>query len=67
MEKGKDYNIIVKNGVEYRVLTADFLRRRGFCCGSHCTNCPYWPKYLRDNTVLQEDNNNTETSTNSPL
>lgn len=25
----------------YDVLTADFLRRRGHCCGSGCRHCPY--------------------------
>jgi hypothetical protein len=23
------------------VFTASFLRKRGYCCGSGCTNCPY--------------------------
>ncbi len=23
------------------VLTADYLRKRGYCCGSGCQNCPY--------------------------
>jgi hypothetical protein len=23
------------------VLTAGFLRRRGFCCGKGCRHCPY--------------------------
>jgi hypothetical protein len=23
------------------VFTADFLLRRGFCCGSGCRHCPY--------------------------
>jgi hypothetical protein len=25
------------------VLTADFLRRRGYCCGNGCRHCP-WEK-----------------------
>jgi iron complex transport system substrate-binding protein len=25
----------------YDVFTADFLRRRGYCCGSGCRHCPY--------------------------
>jgi iron complex transport system substrate-binding protein len=25
----------------YNVFTADFLRRRGFCCGNGCRHCPY--------------------------
>ena len=23
------------------VFTADYLRRRGYCCGSGCLHCPY--------------------------
>jgi hypothetical protein len=23
------------------VLTADFLARRGYCCGNGCRHCPY--------------------------
>ena len=25
----------------YEVFTADFLRRRGYCCGNGCRHCPY--------------------------
>jgi hypothetical protein len=25
----------------YEVFTADFLRNRGYCCGSNCRHCPY--------------------------
>ena len=25
----------------YDVFTADFLRQRGYCCGSGCRHCPY--------------------------
>jgi hypothetical protein len=25
----------------YMVFTADYLRRRGFCCRSGCRHCPY--------------------------
>lgn len=30
----------------YQVMTADFLRKRGACCGSGCRHCPY-PRELR--------------------
>ncbi len=36
-----------KEGVDYyfenglMVLTAHFLRKRGYCCNSDCRNCPY--------------------------
>jgi len=35
--EGVDYYF--ENGL--MVLTADFLRRRGYCCGNNCHNCPY--------------------------
>jgi hypothetical protein len=34
-----DYYIDEKTG--YKVLTEDFLRRRGKCCLSNCRHCPY--------------------------
>ena len=42
-----------KEGVDYyfedglMVLTAEFLRKRGYCCGSGCRHCPY-PKKITD-------------------
>ena len=38
MTKKSDYEIN-KNGL--KVLTREFLERRGYCCKSDCTNCPY--------------------------
>ncbi|MCA6074521.1 DUF5522 domain-containing protein [Fulvivirga sedimenti] len=35
--KGRDYYI--ENG--NLVFTEEYLRRRGFCCGSGCRHCPY--------------------------
>lgn len=35
--KGKDYYI--ENGLY--VFTAEFLAKRGYCCGSGCRHCPY--------------------------
>ena len=29
------------------VLTADYLLRRGFCCGNLCRNCPYGEEIQR--------------------
>jgi hypothetical protein len=34
---GKDYYL----EDERMVFTADFLRRRGYCCESGCRHCPY--------------------------
>ncbi len=42
-----DWEPILREGVDYylengfKVLTADYLRRRGKCCGSDCRHCPY--------------------------
>jgi hypothetical protein len=55
MEKGKDYYIIIKNGVEFRVMTEDYLAKRGFCCSNNCLHCPYSPKAQKGNTELRED------------
>ncbi|NQZ01794.1 MAG: hypothetical protein HRT45_14120 [Bdellovibrionales bacterium] len=35
--EGEDY--VWENG--YMVLTAHFLKKRGYCCESGCRNCPY--------------------------
>jgi hypothetical protein len=36
--ENKDYYIL-PNGL--LVFTADYLSRRGYCCGNGCLNCPY--------------------------
>lgn len=28
----------------YVVFTAEYLRKRGYCCGSGCRHCPYSPE-----------------------
>ncbi len=35
--EGRDYYL--ENGL--MVLTAYFLKQRGYCCGNDCRNCPY--------------------------
>jgi iron complex transport system substrate-binding protein len=37
LEEGKDYNV----ESSAMVFTASYLKRRGYCCGSGCRNCPY--------------------------
>jgi hypothetical protein len=53
--EGEDY-YINENG--FVVLTAKFLLKRGFCCGSGCTNCPYdyeaVPEPKRSSLLLQK-------------
>ena len=36
--EGIDYVI---DGAGNLVMTADYLRRRGHCCGNGCRHCPY--------------------------
>ena len=35
----EDVDYYFENGL--MVLTAEFLRKRGYCCGSGCRHCPY--------------------------
>ncbi len=35
----------------YMVFTADFLRRRGYCCQSGCRHCPYESDSEKENKV----------------
>jgi hypothetical protein len=51
----------LKEGVDYymspdgfRVMTEEYLARRGYCCANGCRHCPYWPKALKGNTVLRK-------------
>lgn len=37
----------------YRVMTEDYLIRRGYCCANGCRHCPYWPKAQKGNTNLR--------------
>jgi len=35
------------------VLSAKFLRDRGFCCGNFCRHCPY-PKQVQADAALKK-------------
>ena len=50
-EQGKDYYL--EKGVI--VLTEEYLKRRGKCCGSGCRHCPFWPMATKGNTVLKDN------------
>lgn len=47
-----DYYIDEQTGL--MVLTSEFHKRRGYCCGNGCKECPYEPKYLKGNTQINE-------------
>lgn len=36
------------------VMTEEYHKRRGRCCGNGCLHCPYEPRHERGNTNLQE-------------
>ncbi|MFN3871515.1 MAG: DUF5522 domain-containing protein [Ignavibacterium sp.] len=42
IENGQDIYIDPETG--FAVLTAEFLLKRGYCCGSGCRHCPYETK-----------------------
>ncbi len=35
------------------MLSKEFLTQRGYCCGHGCLMCPYEPKHIKDNTILE--------------
>ena len=35
----EDVDFYFENGL--MVLTAEYLRKRGYCCGNDCRHCPY--------------------------
>jgi hypothetical protein len=35
------------------VMTEDYHKRRGSCCGGGCKHCPYWPPYQKMNQELK--------------
>ncbi len=38
LKEGSDYYF---NSQGYMVFTAEYLLRRGYCCGNGCKHCPY--------------------------
>lgn len=35
------------------VLTEEYHKRRGSCCGNGCKHCPYEPKYKKGSSTLE--------------
>ena len=48
--EGEDF-YMSKNG--YRIMTAKFLQKKGYCCGNGCKHCPYHPKAQKGNRTLR--------------
>lgn len=51
LKEGADYYLSPDG---FRVMTEDYLRRRGYCCSNGCRHCPYWPKAQKGNTILRK-------------
>ena len=51
--EGIDYEIDKGSGLI--ILTSNFLKNRGYCCGNNCKNCPYEPKAVKGNTKLKKE------------
>ena len=34
------------------VLTSEYLKKRGACCGNGCINCPYKPKHNKGSNII---------------
>jgi len=52
LKEGVDYTISREG---YRVMTEEYLTRRGYCCANGCRHCPYWPKAKKGNRVLRKN------------
>jgi len=37
------------------IMTEEYLINRGYCCGSGCRHCPYWPPHQQQNTNLRDN------------
>ena len=48
--EGRDYYF--KDG--FVVLTESYLKKRKFCCGAQCLNCPYEPQYKKGATKIKK-------------
>lgn len=48
--EGEDF--IYKDG--FMIFTEHYLKKRKFCCGSHCLNCPYEPQYKKGTTKIKK-------------
>lgn len=38
------------------VLTENYHKDRGYCCGNKCRHCPYDPSQVRGTTKLKDTN-----------
>jgi hypothetical protein len=36
------------------VMTEEYHKKRGYCCGNNCRHCPYTPNHQQNNKVLTQ-------------
>ncbi len=48
--EGEDYYMDPRG---FRVMTEKYNRKRGYCCGSGCKHCAYFPPHIKGNTTLK--------------
>ena len=36
------------------VMTEEYHKKRGYCCGNNCRHCPYEPNNQQNNKVLSQ-------------
>lgn len=39
--EGLDFYFENRDGIKFKVFTAHYLSKRGFCCKNNCRHCPY--------------------------
>lgn len=49
--QGEDY-YLEKGNI---IMTEEYLKKRGTCCGSGCRHCPFWPVHTKGNKNLKSD------------
>ena len=37
------------------VMTEEYHKKRGSCCGSGCKHCPFSPPHIKMNRILRDD------------
>lgn len=47
-----DEDYFIENGL--LVMTATYHLKRGYCCGSSCRYCPFYPVHLAGATIFRE-------------
>lgn len=52
--QGEDY-YLEKGNI---IMTEEYLKKRGTCCGSKCRHCPFWPMHTKGNKNLRTDDQN---------